>query len=196
MRVSKKLLEMELEKVPEAKGELGVRYEQYPTPSKIAADVLWEAYVRGDVEGKVVLDLGCGTGRFAYGTELLGGRGLCLELDASLLSLSPCSERIRAFVPLLPVRKVQTTIMNPPFGTKRKKADEPFWKSALELSESIYSLQPYSPALFNVIERRAGRYGFICEIVKVYSYLLKQVYEFHKSRKKRIEVALYYCKKA
>ncbi|UXD21174.1 methyltransferase [Ignicoccus pacificus DSM 13166] len=193
MRISKKALELELERVPEKVGRLGVRYEQYPTPSYVAADVLWEAYVRGDIEGKMVLDLGCGTGRLAYGVELLGGRALCVELDETLLQESPCLEKAKAFIPYVPSRKVDTVIMNPPYGTKRKKADKPFWDIALELSRSVYSIQPWAEGLFNVIRRNALSKGFKCEVLKVYEYHLKMLYSFHKSRRKRMEVALYHC---
>ncbi|MBO4763982.1 MAG: class I SAM-dependent methyltransferase, partial [Candidatus Methanomethylophilaceae archaeon] len=39
-----------------------VRLEQYPTPSVIASDILFSAYAAGDIAGKRVADLGCGTG--------------------------------------------------------------------------------------------------------------------------------------
>ncbi|ALU11747.1 DNA methylase [Ignicoccus islandicus DSM 13165] len=193
--ITKKALELELEKVLDVKGSLGIKYEQYVTPSNIAADVLWRAFLNGDVSGKVVADLGCGTGKFSYGVELLGGRGICVEVDWSLLSKSPTKEKVRAYVPFVPLRSIDTVIMNPPFGTKKEKADRPFWMAALAISKSVYSLQPSSPSLFKVISNRASKAGFECEVLALYKFPLKMRYEFHRSRVRVIETALYYCRK-
>ena len=191
--MSKKQLEMALEMVKWKKGKLGIKYEQYPTPSDVAADVLWRAFLMGDVEGKVVADLGCGTGRLAYGVELLGGRAICVELDEELLKESPASEKVLARVPEVPLRKVDTVIMNPPFGTKRKKADRPFLLAAFELADAVYSVQPLG--VKGVVFALARERGFECEVLARYNMLLPQLYEFHVSRNKRVEVALYYCRK-
>ena len=43
-----------------------VRVEQYPTDAEIAAEVLWQAHMKGDI-GKVSADLGCGTGILGIG---------------------------------------------------------------------------------------------------------------------------------
>ena len=36
--------------------------EQYQTPAPLAARLLYHALMKGDIEGKQVCDLGCGTG--------------------------------------------------------------------------------------------------------------------------------------
>src|SRR5674476_663160 len=46
--------------------------EQYQTPAPLAARLLYHALMKGDIEGKTVCDLGCGTGVLAIGTALLG----------------------------------------------------------------------------------------------------------------------------
>ncbi|MDH5691072.1 MAG: 50S ribosomal protein L11 methyltransferase, partial [Candidatus Bathyarchaeota archaeon] len=49
--------------------------EQYTTPSKVAAEILYvTAYVYDDIISKTVVDLGCGTGRLAIGAALLGAK--------------------------------------------------------------------------------------------------------------------------
>src|SRR3989344_7701569 len=48
-----------------------VRAEQYSTDSEIAAEVLWQLKMKGDI-GKVSVDLGCGTGILGIGLALLG----------------------------------------------------------------------------------------------------------------------------
>ncbi len=191
--MDKKRLEMFLESVKWVKGELGVKFEQYPTPSNVAAELLWKAYMLGDIEGKKVLDLGCGTGRLACGAQLLGAKAICLEYDSTLLKASPCQIKVRAFVPHVPLREVDTVIMNPPFGTKRKKADRPFWEAALSLAKVIYSIQP--AGMERVIFSLAKEKGFECEVLGYYDMLLPQLYEFHRSRRRYTKVAIYRCYK-
>ena len=48
--------------------------EQYMTPPVVAARLLFHAYMKGDIEGRSVLDLGCGTGILACGAALLGAK--------------------------------------------------------------------------------------------------------------------------
>lgn len=48
--------------------------EQYPTGSELAADMICTAASLGDVEGKMVVDLGCGNGILGLGSFLLGAR--------------------------------------------------------------------------------------------------------------------------
>ncbi len=193
--ITKKALELLLEEVVDAKGELGWRYEQYVTPSNIAADVLWRAFLNGDISGKKVADLGCGTGRFSYGVELLGGRALCIEIDGTLVRLAKALEKVRAYVPYVPLREVDTVVMNPPFGTKVPKADKGFWEAALSVAKAVYSLQPHSEGLFRVIARRAEERGFRCSVLASYNFPIKMKYEFHRSRVRVVETALYYCRK-
>ncbi|MFA7690748.1 MAG: RsmD family RNA methyltransferase, partial [Methanofastidiosum sp.] len=45
--------------------------EQYTTPGDIAAEIIFFAYHRGDIEGKTIIDLGAGTGRLGIASLLL-----------------------------------------------------------------------------------------------------------------------------
>ena len=60
--------------------------EQYTIPADIAATMLHiAAYSYGDIVGKTVLDLGCGTGRLALGAAFLGAKqvvGVDIDKDA------------------------------------------------------------------------------------------------------------------
>jgi len=192
-RLTKKELEMELERVRWKKGKLGIKYEQYPTPASVAADVLWRAFLAGDIEGKLVVDLGCGTGRLAYGASLLGARSICLELDLELLREAPLEERVLAEVPRVPLRRADTVIMNPPFGTKVKRADRAFLLAAFDLAPTVYSIQP--SGVWKVVKRLGEERGFRCEALARYEMHLPQLYEFHVSRKRRTEVSLYCCRR-
>lgn len=63
-----------------------VRVEQYPTDSEIAAEVLWSAFMKGDIDNLVVADLGCGTGILGIGALLLGANKVYLiDIDQNAL---------------------------------------------------------------------------------------------------------------
>lgn len=66
-----------------------VRVEQYPTDSEIAAEVLWSAFMKGDIDNMVIADLGCGTGILGIGALLLGAKKVYfLDIDQNALETS------------------------------------------------------------------------------------------------------------
>ena len=67
--MKKRKLEMLLEKV-RGFDRPDVTREQYATPAIVAADLLYFAFMNGDLDGSVI-DLGCGTGVLAIGARLL-----------------------------------------------------------------------------------------------------------------------------
>jgi len=66
-------LEMALEKI-EGFETPNIQYEQYKTPAVVAAPFLHMAFMNGEIEGKTVYDLGCGTGMLSIGAALLGAK--------------------------------------------------------------------------------------------------------------------------
>jgi len=162
---SKKELELELERVPHYKRP-SKRLEQYVTPSDIAADLLWEAFMRGSIRGKTVVDLGCGTGKLAYGSILLGASSaICIDLDVEALKaardfIKRIIERkdlgglvefvatdIRVSNPLRGSKEC-TVIMNPPFGVWSRGADIEFLEEALQICHRVYSIHKRSEGFF------------------------------------------------
>src|SRR3989338_7177659 len=66
-----------------------VRDEQYTTDSEVAASMLWQAYMKGDVSGKVIADLGAGTGILGLGALLLGAKKVFfVESDKEALEIT------------------------------------------------------------------------------------------------------------
>lgn len=84
----KRHLEMLLERIPpHPHPDPGL--EQYLTPAHVAAEVLWAARAMGDIEGRTVADLGCGTGILGIGAALLGAeRVYCVDVDAAALEVA------------------------------------------------------------------------------------------------------------
>ena len=82
--LSKKQLEIILSKLKPIQNPKP-SLEQYTIPSSLAAEILNLATLSGDIEGKKVVDLGCGTGRLALGAMLLDAKEVVgVEIDENL----------------------------------------------------------------------------------------------------------------
>ena len=119
------------------------RSEQIVTPAEEASSLLWEALMRGDLAGRKVLDLGCGTGTLAIGAAFLGAESV-LGVDADAKALGVARENAASVgvkVTWVEARLTEpvsgpsrwgadTVVMNPPFGAQKKHADRPFLEEA------------------------------------------------------------------
>ena len=66
-----------------------ISLEQYPTDSEIAAEILWSAYMHGDLSGKTVADLGSGTGILGIGALYLGAsKVFFVEKDSKAMAIA------------------------------------------------------------------------------------------------------------
>ncbi len=177
--------------------------EQYPTDSYVASEVLWYAYMRGDVEGKRVIDLGCGTGKLCIGAAALGAQHcVCIDIDelalkellkwSRELGLHDIIDTVQADVNYTPLRdlSVDTTIMNPPFGVYRRGADVEFVRSASRISRTIYSIHKKSPGLLNVLLRVAHDCMLDFDILFELTMKIPQIYETHIKRVHNVEVVI------
>jgi putative methylase len=127
--------------------------EQYPTPADLAAHLLHDADLRGDLAGTVV-DLGTGTGVLALGAALRDpDRVIGVERDAGALAVARRNER--ALDPATPVAWLRgdatrppvgtgdaTVVMNPPFGAQagNRSADRAFLEAAARIATVSYSI--------------------------------------------------------
>ncbi|MDZ7688665.1 MAG: METTL5 family protein [Halobacteriales archaeon] len=143
-----KEVEMELQRLegfesPEA------RLEQYETPAPLASRLLHLAWSRGDLDGWV-LDLGCGTGVLGIGAALYGARVVGVDVDRNALeaarrnaesaNVAERTDWVHGEVNTLPVRRVDTVVMNPPFGAQKRGADRPFLRAAEEVADVVYTV--------------------------------------------------------
>ncbi|HNX39039.1 MAG TPA: METTL5 family protein [Methanothrix sp.] len=193
--MKKKQLEMMLERL-EGFSRPSFQREQYSTPAVVAAEMLFLAALRGDLEGCTVCDLGCGTGILAIGAALMGARSVGVEIDPQALETAKRNagragvslQLLRADVGALELRGIDTVIMNPPFGAqKSSEGDRAFLSRALQTAKVVYSLH------------NRGSAGFIRGFVKpavveelyCISYPLKKCFDFHSSSVRMIEVELY-----
>jgi len=172
--------------------------EQYSTPAVMAADLLFDALARGDIEGRKVLDLGCGTGPLGIGAALLGADQV-LGFDKDPKALEEAAANAAKVGVGMDLRqadisdvqeKADTVIMNPPFGAQRKGADRPFLTAAMRCAPVIYSLHMSNTEDF--IQRFVGRSGFTATPLKRYKFGIPYMFEFHSKAKKEIDVTLFY----
>ncbi|KAA0061544.1 methyltransferase-like protein 5 [Cucumis melo var. makuwa] len=134
-----------------------IQLEQYPTGPHIASRMLYTAENSfGDVSGKVVADLGCGCGTLGAAAAILGAEHVTgIDIDPDSLEIASSNAEYLEFeMDLVQCdvknlgwrgRVVDTIVMNPPFGTRRKGADMEFLSTALKYaSKAVYSLHKTS----------------------------------------------------
>jgi putative methylase len=145
-------LEMRLERIA-GFDRPRVDLEQYVTPAEVAARLLFHAFLRGDIEGKRVCDLGCGTGVLACGAALLGASSAAgIDIDPAAVSTAErnaaalgVSVRVvegdlRDPAALGSICPCDTVVMNPPFGAQKRHADRPFIDAALSCAGVVYGI--------------------------------------------------------
>jgi putative methylase len=194
--MKKRALEMKLQQVPPhpaPRPEL----EQYPTPANIAADVLYHAHANGDIEGKTVLDLGCGTGIFAIGAALLGAEKVtAVDIDEKAVEVAQNTARelgVKIDFIASDVEKFEergdTVLMNPPFGAQKKHADRPFLENAMKMATVVYSLHLTKTQEF--IQKEVSKFGGTITHRKTYEFEIRYTFEFHEKEKAHFDVTLF-----
>jgi putative methylase len=195
--------------------------EQYTISERVAADILYlAAYANGDVVGKSVLDLGCGTGRLALGAAFLGAKTVVgVDVDRTTVAiasenarsngLAACTNWINADIDAV-VGKFDTVLENPPFGVQTRGADRKFLSKAVEVGASVYSLHNHPKTDERLIRRLKNSHGNLLQVepspfiqryieerggtvTAVYVLLMPipHMFEFHTKTKHDIVIDLY-----
>ena len=187
----KKHLEMRLQSIP-SHPRPKVNLEQYTTPSIIASDLVWNAFSLGDISGKNVFDLGCGTGVFSIASALMGANmavGIDIDKDsvnlAKEVSYNLNVDNVKFIkcdiVDFNCALDVNTIFQNPPFGSQRKAdagQDLKFVKKAIDLgTEVLYSFHMASTEEF-LIGYYAENGLYITHIFR-YDFPIPKIYDFH-----------------
>jgi putative methylase len=202
------------------------RLEQYTVSEAVAATVLYlAAYANGDVIGKKVLDLGCGTGRLALAASYLGAQWVVgIDIDKTAVKVaSENSEKAGLKTSVQWVvgdigaitGRFDTVLQNPPFGVQKRTADRKFLKKALEVGNVVYSLHNHPCTDRRLIKRLKADSGnllqvapspFIEKFVVSHHRVVKAVYallmtiprmfDFHTKMKHEFVVDLYVIKRS
>ncbi len=172
--------------------------EQYATDSEIAATVLWDASMKGDIANKKIADLGAGNGILGIGALLLGATHVYFvekdadavtELNTNLRTLRNKNYTVLQMDSINFEEKVDTVLQNPPFGTKQRHADKSFLEKAFEVGKVIYSFHKTATDAFV----RAIAADHLFAVAETYHFLfpLRQTYAHQKKKMERIEVTCY-----
>jgi putative methylase len=174
--------------------------EQYQTPAPLAARLLYHALMKGDIEGKRVCDLGCGTGILAIGAALLGAAPVTgVDIDERALAVARenadllgvditflatdlreggCRDRIGA---------CDTVVMNPPFGAQKAHADRPFIDCAIAAAGVTYSI--FNAGSIPFVEAYTAQKAEITEKIGG-AFPIKRTFAFHTKDVQEIEVEI------
>jgi putative methylase len=178
--------------------------EQYRTPPGLAAHLVHTADLQGDIDGRLVLDLGCGTGMLALGSALRGpARVVGLDIDPGPLGLARENERrvastaevswVRgdATQPPLNPRADTTVLMNPPFGAQdgNEHADRGFLESTSDLADVSYSIHNAGSSGF--VESFASEHGGELTHAFQAQFELPRAFDFHTTDTREIEVEVF-----
>lgn len=184
--MKQKQLEMLLQKIPKPAAPVP-HLEQYMTPAPIAADVLFTAYQWGDIQDKIVVDLGCGTGTFAVGAFLMGARKIQgFDVDPGVITQAQENAKKNKYNIEFTTKDItaikttcDTVLMNPPFGAQKANlhADRKFIEKGFEIASVLYSFHlkktvPFFEKMINAL------HGEIT-MQKDYEFPIRWMFDFH-----------------
>ena len=195
IQVRKRDLAVALQRVnPHPKPRLAL--EQYTVPADLAAEILFTAcYVHDDIEGKSVVDLGTGTGRLALGASLLKAEYVVgVDVDKPSLTVAAKAGKMLGVQVdwvlggIETIRgRVNTVVMNPPFGTKDPHADIKFLGVALEIANVVYSIHKSATRTF--LKRWLEERGCKSEVLTSKMEIPHQ-FDFHQKKRQFVNVSV------
>ncbi|KAI8988685.1 S-adenosyl-L-methionine-dependent methyltransferase [Pilobolus umbonatus] len=180
-----------------------IQYEQYPTTPHLASRMLYTAdTVYDDIENKAVGDFGSGCGVLTIAAGILGA-GYCVGFDIDPDAIDIAQQNSESFEIEIDFintdlthpsslggfnNKLDTIIMNPPFGTKNNKGiDMVLLKKAIDTAKTaVYSLHKSSTR--DHIMKKAKEWNVTFEVVAEMKFDVPMMYKFHK--KKNVEIAV------
>ncbi len=204
MVVSKSELAIELSKL-EVFSKPKEDLEQYPTDSEIGATVLWNAYMKGWIKDKKVIDFGAGSGILGIGALLLDAKEVVfVENDKEIIGtlrknikekdLMNKSKIIRSDIHEIKGINADIVIQNPPFGTRNKSIDMIFLKKAMETAPKVISFHKSSTREY--ILKKCLEAGFELEEEMRFLFPLKNTLSHHRKKIQRIAVSCFFLAKS
>lgn len=180
--------------------------EQYSVPGGLAAEILNMADLHGDINGKVVFDLGCGSGRLGIGAALLGARIVVgVDIDKKVLKIAKENSGAHVSKSIHFVccdvknwcGRCDTVIQNPPFGIQTPHADRLFLEKALECGKRVYSLhrggyEKTREFVSKLVESNGG----IVEQVLKFKFSIPSMFRFHTKPRVSYAVDLFVIEKS
>jgi putative methylase len=187
-----------------------IELEQYCIDAISAVDIIYFAgFEFNDINNKFIIDLGSGTGRLSIASALLNASAV-LSVDIDFLALNTLKKNIfslgleNVILPLcndvsyLEFSKKTlfsnlkiTTIMNPPFGVKKRTADRIFLEKAFSVSDVIYSIHLAGDKVFNFISKFCEKFNWNIDNFFPYKMMIERSFQFHTQKVKAIDVNIF-----
>ena len=182
------------------------KLEQYQTPPRVAAEILFaiDSYGSGKyIEGKIVLDLGCGTGILGLGCARLGSSKV-IGVDIDIAAVEVARQNTRdvglssdnVFFIDKDVRdlnsadvpwNVDFVVMNPPFGTRSEvHMDYKFVHKGLEFANRVFALHKRTTRDFWM---KMDKWKVELLVPNI-QFPVKQTFRFHKKHTEVISIDL------
>lgn len=176
--------------------------EQYPTPAELAAHIVHLADLQDDLAGRVVLDLGAGTGILALGAAVRGAtRVIGLERDSEAIATARRNTReltpsvdpdwLRGDATRPPVCVDDATVlMNPPFGAQagQEHADRAFLEATARVGAVSYSIHNAGSRAF--LEAFVSDAGAALTHVFAAEIPIERAFPWHTTDEEAIEVVV------
>ena len=180
--------------------------EQYPTPSHIAAEWVWNMALKAEVAGKTIVDAGSGPGIIGIGLLLLGARKI-IFIDKDPETIQICQQNYETIKGEYEIGQAEfiahdfsifdgeadIVVQNPPFGTKQEHADKKFLEKAFATAPIVYSMHKWSTQKF--VEAICKDFGFLITDLWRYEFPIKAVFKFHEKPVQLIDVGLWRMEK-
>lgn len=180
--------------------------EQYPTPSNIAAEWVWNMALKGEVAGKVIVDAGSGPGILGIGLLILGARKV-IFIDKDSEAIQICQHNYDNIKEEYEIGQAEfiahdfslfdgeadIVVQNPPFGTKQEHADKKFLEKAFAVAPIVYSMHKWSTQKF--VEAICKDYSFQITDVWRYEFPIKAAFKFHEKPVQLVDVGLWRMEK-
>lgn len=162
-----------------------------------------------DIENHLVFDLGAGTGRISIASAFFHPKLIIsIDLDPSALFILRNNTVVHELNSIIhplcsdvssiefPRQKVFikpkiTTIMNPPFGIQKSKADRQFLKTAFRISDTIYSIHITNKKVHNFLVSYCSKFNWKIDYVLPFNMVLERSFYFHTKKRKQIDVTIY-----
>lgn len=170
--------------------------EQVMTPPEIAADLAFEAFHLGDIGGRFVLDLGCGTGMLAIAAGLMGAMPVYgFDIDEGAIELARTAAReagvSQAEFDVMDVSgmgelEAHTVLCNPPFGAQRRHADRPFIEAAAQAGRVCWTFHLAETRPW--VEDRIAQLGGAVTHALPFHFPIRAQHHFHDKPVKTVDV--------
>jgi putative methylase len=187
-----------------------IELEQYCIDAISAVDIVYFAgFEFNDIYKNLIIDLGTGTGRLSLASSFFNPiKVIGIDLDWNAIQIFKRNIlQLKLHQVIYPIcmdvshfsfnkhfllDDVQiTTIMNPPFGVQRKRADRVFLMSAFTYSDVIYSIHLDHQDVFKFISKFVGKNGWAIDYSFPFQMRLERSFPFHSKKMKEINVRIY-----